>query len=140
MAVPETFVNWCGGRVWYTLPPRGKPCEEGLPVANVYDYCGPDDTQLIDDEVLRQIAEEARAMAEAEFAANAWEVGYSSGTRGDDDPEHHLHLLRLELGRDLTPAELRDWRAGFAAGGQDRAAFARDLADGVPAGWDDVPF
>jgi hypothetical protein len=99
-------------------------------MSRVYDYVDSETVELTYDE-LRALAEEARALAEQEFAANTWEVGYGMGTTGDDEP-HQMHLLRLELGRDLTPAELADWRAGFACGAGEWAAFARDSDDRVP--------
>jgi hypothetical protein len=99
-------------------------------MSSLYAYDLTETVELTRDE-LRAIAEDARALAEAEFTQNTWEVGYGMGTTGDDEA-HQLHLLRLELGRDLTPAELAGWRAGFAEGAEEWAAFARDSDDRVP--------
>lgn len=107
-------------------------------MANLHHYVGPDTIELSAEE-LRALAEECRALAEQEFRENVRDVGYSCGTTGDD-AEFHLHLIRLELGRQLTPGEERDFRAGFADGEADRAAFVRDRGAGLPPDWSDVPF
>ena len=98
------------------------------------------DTKIMTDDEIREAVDRAAREAEAnqEFLGNAWEVGYGGGVMGRDEDED-VRVIETELGRQLEPDELLQYRRGFREGRVDRVRHQEDLADAGPPDWTGVP-